>query len=39
MTPSSPLTSRPGASLAERGLNRLDVFFASRIFEPCGIAA
>ena len=38
-TPSSPLTSRPGARVAVRGRNRFVVCFASRTGAPGGTAA
>src|SRR6478735_2776946 len=38
ITPSSPDTSRPGASVAARGRKRFVVFFASRTGAPAGIA-
>src|SRR6478735_2678614 len=39
ITPPSPETSSPGASVPERGRKRLEVFFASRTVCPVGMAS
>src|SRR6188768_2689952 len=39
MTPSRPLTSRPGVPLLARGRNRFEVFLARRTGAPAGMAS